>query len=238
MKKKLIKLISLIFIIILVFEIYTYGKSDKLYYVAIGDSLSAGINPYGKIEYGYNDYIKDYLNKKKHLAYYKNYGKSGYETNDIKEELNYNLKLRKDLRESDLVTISIGANDLLHRLDFRNFEISRLLELKDQVRLIIPNLDNCLKEIRKYAKEKIVIVGYYNPIPFLFNTNQKDLDNLFAYIDDEYKALAKKYNCKYISLYESFKKNKDFLPNPSDIHPSIEGYKYISNEIIKKLALS
>ena len=237
MKKKIIKLFSLLLIIILVFEIYTYGKSNKLYYLALGDSLAAGINPYGKIDYGYNDYIKDYLTNKKKLAYYKNYAKTGYETSNITEDLNNNLKLKNDLRESDIVTISIGANNLLHKIDFKKFEISRIKELKNQIRLIIPDLDKCFNEIRKYAKEEIIIVGYYNPIPFLFNTNSKDLDNIFAYIDDQYKNLAKKYNCKYISFYESFKKHTTYLPNPLDIHPSIEGYKEIADTIINKQKL-
>ena len=237
MKKKLLKILSLLLIILLVFEIYTYGKTNKLYYVALGDSLSEGLNPYGNVEYGYNDYIKDYLITKKHLAYYKNYGKSGYETSNIIEDISNNLELKKDLRESDIVTISIGANDLIHKIDFKNFEINRLSELKNIIKIIIPNLDNCLKEIRKYAKEKIIIVGYYNPIPFLFNTNSKDLDYLFAYIDEEYKNLANKYNCTYLSIYEEFKKHNNYLPNPSDIHPNLEGYKYIANRIIKKLKM-
>lgn len=233
MKKKLIKILSIFLIITLVFEIYTYGKTNKLYYVALGDSLSAGLNPYGKIDYSYNDYIRDYLINKKNLAYYQNYAKSGYETTNIIEDIRNNLKLKKDLRESDIVTISIGANDLLHKMDFRNFEIDRLPELKNILKRIIPNLDNCIKEIRKYAKEEIIIVGYYNPIPFLFNTSGKDLDNLFSYIDDEYNTIAKKYNCRYLSLYESFKKNSSYLPNPSDIHPNFNGYKEIANKIIK-----
>ena len=234
MKKNIIKFLSLITIILLVFEIYVYGKSNKLYYVTLGDSLSAGLNSYGKVEYGYNDYIKDYLTNKNHLSYYKNYAKSGYETINIIEDINNNLNLKKDLRESDLVTISIGANDLLNKIDFKNFEIDRILELKNQVKNIVPNLDKCIKEIRKYAKEKIIIIGYYNPIPFLFNTNEKDLDDLFAYIDDEYIKLAKKYGCTYHSFYQSFKKHNNYLPNPSDIHPNFEGYKDIANRIIKK----
>lgn len=234
MKKRLIKILSLVLIIILVFEIYTYGKSNKLYYVSIGDSLTAGVNSYGKIENGYTWYIKDYLIKNKRLAYYKNYAQSGYETRDIIKDLNNNLELKKDLRESDLVTMTIGANDLIHKLNLKNIGEINLTQLKKQIELIIPNIDKCLLQIRKYAKERIIIIGYYNPLPFLFNKNSKDLDSLFAYIDEEYRKLANKYNCEYISLYESFKTNSKYLPNPSDIHPSSKGYEYIANKIIKE----
>ena len=235
MKTKLIKIISLLLIIILVFEIYTYGKSNKLYYVSIGDSLALGLNPYNEIGYGYTDYIKDYLKTKDKLAYYKDYSQSGYTTDNIKKDIKNKLELKKDLRESDIVTLSIGANDLLYRMDFRNFDISRILELKPQINELIPSLDSCLKEIRKYAKQKIIIIGYYNPIPFLFNTCSKELDILFSYIDEQYRDLSKKYKCEYISTYEVFKKNSKYLPNPTNIHPTVEGYGEIARLIINKL---
>lgn len=231
MKKKLIKILSLILVIILVFEIYTYGKSNKLYYVALGDSLTVGLNSYGKAEYGYTDYIKDYLVNSNKLRYYKNYAQNGYETSDIIKDISNNLVLKKDLRESDIVTLTIGANDFFHQIDLKN------LELKSQIGLIIPKIDDCLKEIRKYAQNKIIIIGYYNPSPFLFNTNTQEIDEIFKYIDSEYNQLSKKYNCIYISIYETFKNNKDYLPNPNDIHPNIKGYQEIANMIIGQVKM-
>ena len=87
------------------------------------------------------------------------------------------------------------------------------------------------KEVRKYAKDDIIIVGYYNPIPFLFNTSGNDLDELFAYIDDEYNKIANNNNCRYLSMYQLFKKNTNFLPNPADIHPNLDGYQEMANQI-------
>ena len=152
---------------------------------------------------------------------------------DLIQEIKTNNKLKKDLRESDLVTVSIGANDFLHKLAKNGLSIGEVLELKDIVKEVIPDIDTCLKEIRKYAKEDMIVVGYYNPIPFLFNTSSNDLDKLFAYIDEEYNNLCKEYNCAYISMYQLFKNHKDYLPNPSDIHPSLNGYQEMANKIIK-----
>lgn len=236
MSKKIIKIFSLFITILLVFEIYALGKTNKIYYVSLGDSLALGQNSYGKIDYGYSDYIKDYLQKSKKLAYYtKKYAHSGYTSSDLIKEINNNSEIKKDLREGDLLTLSIGANDLLHEIDLKKLEINKILSLKTKVDNIMPNLEHCLKEIRKYAKNRIVIVGYYNPIPFLFNTSGNDLDKLFAYIDEKYSVLAKKYNCEYISIYQLFKNNSNFLPNTSDIHPNSVGYREIAKIIIKKL---
>lgn len=233
MKKRIILFSSIFLIIMAVFSIYYWFRTDKLNYVVLGDSVAEGMNPYGEVGYSYADFLADSLKKKGRLkSYTKEYAESGYVTADVITDIHINQNLKKDLRESDLVTISIGANDFLHSIDTRNLDVAHLLDLKQTVFAIIPNIEECIKELRKYAKEKVIIVGYYNPIPFLFNTSGSDLDLLFAYIDDEYQKIADKYNCTYVSLYQLFKENTDFLPNPADIHPNLDGYQAISKLLL------
>lgn len=238
MRKIIIKILSLVLIIILVFEIYNLGKTNSIYYVSLGDFLATGENPDGKINYSYSDYLRDYLKDSDKLAYYTNeYAKSDYKTDNILSDIDNNSKLKKDLRESDLVTISIGANDLLQKISLKNIEINKLLDLETDINSIIPNLSKCLKEIRKYAKGKVIIVGYYNLLPPVFTKNIADVDKLFAFIDEEYLKLAKKYKCEYISIYQLFKNNKNSFSHNSNIHSENLEYKVIADKIIKKLAL-
>lgn len=233
-KKRLLRYLVLVSLILCVFSIYSFCKTDKINYIALGDSVAEGMNPYGEVGYGYTDYLADALKNQKKLSYYtKKYTKSGYITENVIIDIERNNHLKRDLRESDLVTISIGANDFLHSINLKSLNINNILELKPKIMEILPNIEDCIKTVRKYAKEEIIIVGYYNPIPFLFNTSSKDLDELFAYIDDEYQKIADKYNCKYRSFYQLFKKNSSFLPNPADIHPNLDGYKAIAEEIYK-----
>ena len=78
MKKKIFKIVSLLLIVLIVFTIYHFGKNNKKNYIALGDSIVEGMNPYGEIGYSYSDYIKEELNHKKILRYYtKEYAKSG-----------------------------------------------------------------------------------------------------------------------------------------------------------------
>ena len=113
-KKKLTKLLGTGIILITVFSIYTIFKTDKIKYIALGDSLAEGMNPYGEVSYSYADFLKEELEDNNKLSYYtKEYTKSGYTTEDLTREININLNLKKDLRESDLVTVSIGANDII-----------------------------------------------------------------------------------------------------------------------------
>lgn len=230
--KKILKLSVIIILLLIIFIIYNVSKTDKLNYIALGDSLAEGMNPYGEIGYSYTDYLADYLkNNNKLSSYTKKYTKSGYITDNIINDINNNNELKKDLRESDLVTISIGANDFLKNINLREMTVNNIKEIKTTTTDIFPKIEKTIKEVRKYAKNKIIIVGYYNPIPFLFNTNSNDLDTLFAYIDEEYQRIADVYDCYYISLYLLFKNNSEYLPNPADIHPNLEGYRKIADLI-------
>ena len=235
MQRKIIKLTCLGIIILLVFEIYVFAKSNKINYVALGDALTLGENPYGEIGYSYSDYIKDYLKENKHLRKYtKEYAKSDNTATLLRERIKNNPKLKKVLRESDLVTMTIGRNDLYNRFDGRDIDVNKILELKKDIEKIEPDIDNLIKEVRKYAKKDLIIIGYYNPIPFLFNISSKDLDKLFAYIDSKYISICREYKCKYISTYELFK-NNSYLPNPKSIYPNTKGYKAIADLIIKEM---
>lgn len=234
--KKMLKISILILILLIVYLIYIFFKNDKLNYIALGDSVAEGMNPYGEIGYSYTDYIANYLKKEKKLSYYtKKYTKSGYITENVINDIENNNELKKDLRESDLVTISIGANDFLKHIKIGEMSVDNIREIKTKIATVFPNIEETIKEVKKYAKNQVIIVGYYNPIPFLFNTNGNDLDILFAYMDDEYQKIADKYDCDYVSLYLLFKNNSSYLPNPADIHPNLDGYKAISKEVIKVL---
>ena len=234
--KKILKILILILLLLIVYLIYIFFKNDKLNYIALGDSVAEGMNPYGEIGYSYTDYIANYLKKEKKLSYYtKKYTKSGYITENVINDIENNNELKKDLRESDLVTISIGANDFLKHIKIGEMSVDNIREIKTKIATVFPNIEETIKEVKKYAKNQVIIVGYYNPIPFLFNTNGNDLDILFAYMDDEYQKIADKYDCDYVSLYLLFKNNSSYLPNPADIHPNLDGYKAISKEVIKVL---
>ena len=232
--KRISKYLVLFLIIISVFLIYVFFKNDKINYIAIGDSLAKGVNAYNDSGYSYNDYLKDYLDETNKISYYtKKYTKKRNTTAELIKELETNTKMKKDLRESDLVTISIGGEDILNNIKIEELNINEILSIKKEISNILIDIENCIKEIRKYAKKEIIVIGYYNPIPFLFNVSGNDIDKLFAYIDEEYKKISKKYNCIYIPIYQLFKNNSNFLPNPSSIYPGRDGYEAIFNEIIK-----
>lgn len=238
------KTIFVSLIILITFLTYLFFYDERISYVALGDSVALGVNPYGEIGYSYSDYIKDYLLDNGRLKeYLKGYAVSGYTTQDMLDDFHNNreidvegskVNIRHALREADLVTISIGANDFLKGISLNSLDLSRKDNYKEKIDDIIDEVDLVLREIRKYAKGNVIVVGYYNPFNKLFNSYETTLDDIFSYVDSKYKEVCDDYSVNYVSVYSLFKENSDFLPNPFDIHPSLKGYSAIADLIINK----
>ena len=58
------KIIFILILFLSCYFIYNLTIDSKINYLTIGDSLSSGINIYGIKQYGYSDYVKDYLKEK------------------------------------------------------------------------------------------------------------------------------------------------------------------------------
>lgn len=246
--KKYGKIIFLLVVIILTLLIYklTYHKGYN--YVALGDGLAVGVNSYGEENYGYSDYVKDYLNNNEFLkSYIKNFAVSSYTIDDLKEDIDNNkrisinneeVSIRKVLRESDLVTISIGANDFIamfgeKKLDYN--AVKKVIDNKNfyvkKIDVIANKLNKLLIEIKKYAKNDIMLLGYYNPLPYLTNYKNK-LDDLVEYGNFKLSEICEKNNIYYVDIFDDLNGKKYYFSNPSDIHPNSYGYQAISKNVI------
>ena len=244
MKKIILPLLITIFV---VYGIYNFYNDDKINYVAIGDSLAIGENPYKEIGYGYADNIKEYLKGKDKLnSYTKNYAESGDTTEDLLEKIKNNVKvkingeevgIKRALREAHLVTISIGANDLLKNIDMSDLILLYLEEFDDfeeEIELITESVENVIIEVKKFAKKEILLIGYYNPINKNLLKDEK-INDLIDKIDALYTEICEKQKITYIKVSDLFKDHDDYLPNPFNIHPNYKGYEAISDRIIDYL---
>jgi len=110
------KIIGFLLCFLTVFLIFIFTKDEKINYLAIGDTLTRGVNSYNFYGNGYNDYVKNYLKRNNLLRsfnnYYYNNSLKGL-TEDIKNNRtimvnNKEYFLKKMLRESDLIVIKIS----------------------------------------------------------------------------------------------------------------------------------
>ena len=100
---------------------------------------------------------------------------------------------------------------------------------------MLNDLSNLLTEIRKINKKEIYIIGYYSPIKET-EENKDYLESLFGYITMKFQKIEETYKVKYIKIDDAFKNNYTYLPNQNNAFPSIDGYKYIANQIIKEIS--
>lgn len=218
------KFIVLILVFFVVLFIYIVNIDDKVYYLALGDSYSLGMTPYNGYDYGFNDYVKDYLeNNNKLEEYIKDFSKSGYRTIDLLRDIEDNktisikekeLSIQQALIKADLVTLSIGTNDIIN--------ISSISVDNSYVSEAMNDMESLLSMIRKYCKEKIIAVGYLTK------------NETYEYASKKYKQLCEKYDIIYIDSSELLNDSK-YFPNPNNIHPSKEGYEKIANKIIQNV---
>jgi lysophospholipase L1-like esterase len=206
------KIIFSIIVFIIVFLIYYSNITDKIYYFSVGDYLSLGINNLNKIENNYSENIK----KNKKVSKYINYSKTDYRLMDLINDINYNKKIKYNnktynmqniLVKANYITISIGMNDIVYKKSITYEYVDELLK----------DIENLFILIRKYNKDKIDFLGYYN----LINNN-----DLIEYTNKRLKKLCDKNNINYIDISLL---NKYIT---SCCYPNNLGYQYITDQIL------
>lgn len=248
--KKHIKLIVFLLALLLVFLTYNFFSKEnkKISYIALGDSIAEGMNSYSVVDYGYTDYINDYLKGKDLLSFYtKKYAISGYKIRDLKNDIEDNKVIEQDdkkiylkeaLRESDLVTLTIGANDFLELLSLDNIDkiILNIKDTKKEIDNILEKEKDIIVLIKKFAKRQIIVTGYFNPFPRLENY-KNNIDELVKYYNNNLSKLCDELEVDFVDIFGVLDGNEKAFPNPLNIHPNKYGYELIFKEILKKIDL-
>ena len=164
------KIILLSVTILLIFFIYNSFNNKKINYVFIGDN---GV---------FNNYLSDYFKENESCKEFNNlfHNKSitGL-TKDIKENKTIRVNdndyfIKKVLRESDVLVISVGIFDLLNNYD--KFDINKNYIYFNKM---YNEIEKLLSEVKKYTRGKIIFLGYYNPT----NYYDSKIDELFFDLD-------------------------------------------------------
>ncbi|SHS13916.1 GDSL-like Lipase/Acylhydrolase [Mycobacteroides abscessus subsp. abscessus] len=218
----------------------TLAKENKqVDYVALGDSLAAGATPYRALDKGYVDFLVDRYEQSQYEITVDNYGFPGYKTTNIVNELfdPSNIKygsLRESIKNAELVTIDIGANDLLANLHNIKQNPSSapgvLTTIAENLYLILSEIDKINPGIKVY------VMGYYNPFPHLPKQEQAALLPLLDALNQTIEKVASANGDEFVPTAKVIKKYETvYVPNPDDIHLSLEGYKAVAKEFWKAI---
>ncbi|MFT4415834.1 GDSL-type esterase/lipase family protein [Fredinandcohnia humi] len=208
------------------------GNPEKKFvnYVALGDSLAAGWTPYGQDGLGYPEFLKDRFEQSQYTVDFSNFGFPGYTSTDLKNQLNRE-DVKASLRDANVITIDIGANDLLRALKINPSTTATAIYHVQQ------NLNDILYKIKALnPKAELYVMGYYNAFPYVSEQEQALLLPLLDSLNGVIQSVTLAYGGTYVSTEKIIaKKFEEYLPNPLDIHLSTTGYQLIAKEFWKAI---
>lgn len=217
-----------IFIIIALGTLFTsiiYFCTDKnnLNILALGDGVSTGMTSYHIEGYDYNDYLVDYLNENKELEnYYKNFNEVDETASSLLTKINNNIenldkkiKLKQAIKEADIITITLGMDELNNYAKKNNLASTK-------INGYLNKYEELLKTIRKLNNKKIYLIGLYET-NLLSETKVKK-------INEELKKLSSKYNLVYIEIEDVINHKEYFISN-KEYYLNYKGQEYIFQKI-------
>ena len=179
------KILVITLIVIIIAIIYGIFKDNKIYYVSISDRITTN--------YTYKDYIRDYLDELNILEKYNDISGIDNRITDIIRNIEDNKEydgknIKNILIKADILTLSVGYNDIITKMEKYN-----MYAMYGYIDTYLSDLDKLFHLIRDYDKEKVIMIGYYNPYDSKYN-------DIINYINQKVEKLCLKYNIDYIDV--------------------------------------
>ena len=257
MKKVVLSFLAFILVLAML-PFQGFAATLKVDYLALGDSLAAGINDQNVLTDGYADYLADELEKMGVLqSFNKGFAYPGFKTTNILSDLaaditkpivsevtdgkpveKESIAISEAIKEAELITLSVGANDVLANLT-RNadgtftFDTVQVLASLEETAKNVAAIVTTIKTINPNAK--VVVMGYYNPFPTV-TTMKFQLDYLVNSLDTAIAKVVTGLGATFVDVKADIEKNAaSYLPNPNNIHLSAAGYQAVAAAMVKVL---
>ena len=231
----------------------TSAKKKVVTYVAIGDSLTKGVGD-STNQGGFVPLLAQSLTNESGLEFKAiNYGVSGNTSGQILSRMQEKKEIGKDLKQAQLLTITVGGNDLRKAIleDTSNLDLDRFEKASKTYE---KNLKHIIELARKDNPDlPVYVVGIYNPLYLNFpdltelqtlvdQWNQRTEETLSAYqgvyfvpINDLlYKGIDGKSGVTESELGKETVTN-DALYDEDSFHPNNTGYEIMKEAVLEKI---
>ena len=231
----------------------TSAKKKVVTYVAIGDSLTKGVGD-STNQGGFVPLLAQSLTNETGLEFKAiNYGVAGNTSSQILTHMQEKKEIRKDLKQAQLLTITVGGNDLRKAIleDTSNLDLDRF---DKPSKTYVKNLKQIIELARKDNPDlPVYVVGIYNPLYLNFpdltelqtlvdQWNQRTDETLSAYqgvyfvpINDLlYKGIDGKSGVTESELGKETVTN-DALYDEDSFHPNNTGYEIMKEAVLEKI---
>ena len=224
-------------------------ENETLHYLALGDSLAAGVTDQNGLGKGYSDFLAENFIESADgtITYNKGFAFPGYRTEDLLADIQKNVEkpifnlqgqqaervtIKDEIKKAQVISISIGANDVLQTVK-RNDAGGLAFNMADvftQITTAEQNVGKIIDEIKAINSEAdIIFMGFYNPFPYLEAATQTQLTTLVNTLDSRIGKVAKDKGAIFVEVKEEMAEDvAAYLPNPENVHPSEAGYEAIA----------
>ena len=152
-----------------------------LHYVALGDSLTEGVGDQSE-RGGFVPIVAEDLQSRYNLSSIEvdNYGVSGDRSTQILKRLQEDEHLRKSLADADVISLTVGGNDLMKVFQDNFFSLTVKKFVKPRTKYT-KRIETLLTEIRELnPTAPIYMMGIYNP----FYLNFPDIEDMQTIVDE------------------------------------------------------
>ena len=204
--------------------------------VGLGDSLTQGVGDERKRE-GYVGRLAVRMEEWKGVknVEVRNLAKRGRRSDQLEEQLS-DPRVREAVAEADILTLTIGGNDLmkvikkdLFNLDAKAFE-GKLEPFMDR-------LSTSLFQVRRANPDAVLIImGLYNPLTVVTD-EESDFDRILSEWNSvlEDAAVADGRAC-FVPVDDLFISNRDLVYHTDFFHPNSKGYSRMTDRIMESLS--
>lgn len=211
------------------------AAKDSLQYLVLGDSVARGIGSDPSAPHGYSSLVVKGLHEMERIPLkLSNQGVSGQTSQRLLSSL-YRADIRKQVVQADLISLTIGGNDLLKEALQTNNPVSALSEFPTIQEQYYHNLDKILNEIRELnPNAPILLTSLYNPIspdePYYGLS-----DKLLRQWNRGMKTIASHYRLTHVVDVAHRLRNTDGDWLSDEIHPNERGYRLIADGILEDI---
>lgn len=198
--------------------IYMHTTKEEINFLPLGDGIATGMTAFHVEGYNYNDYINEYLNQNfENINYYKGFSETDETITSLLNKITTNeknisnIRLKQAIKNADIITISIGMDEL------NNYVLKNYLGT-NRINDFINKYKELIQLLRTLNDEKIYIIS-------LYATNRIN-ENKIEKINKQLQSLAKEYQINYIDI-QDINKNKEYFLSSKEYYFSYEGHKYI-----------
>ncbi len=214
-------------------------EQTTLTYIALGDSLTMGI---GASETDYlrmNAFVPQltaYL-RKNFDVYVENHGMPGITSAELLDYVRHHPGMDRLLRGADVLTLTIGGNDLLQLLNRDALNEETIEQTVEQFGELFEQI---IVEIRQHQPNApIYVLELYSPYDKRHALHKIGQTTVQTYNDELARRIQKLNNVFQVKIFKAFqgKEAQWTHIDHNDVHPNDEGYAAIFEAFQKLLRL-